>query len=327
MIDMNTKAELRQSAIDVDAQAMDFLIELNLGDWTANDQASLNTWLDESPAHCTAYWRLESVWTRADRLAVLRSSVQDEPVPSTVRRRRMLLGIGIFVVAIFSGVVGYLAYPPRSTVYATAIGEQKSVQFADGSRVDLNTATVVRAEAGTHYRTIELVQGEAVFHVRHNTAHPFIVVAADSRITDLGTEFLVRNDSDRLKVTLIEGRARLESGIAGRTQNHIAILSAGDEAVASAHGFSVVRRTQPELEGELAWQHGELVFHHATLVEVADEYNRYNHRKIVIADSEAGARVINASLPTNDVGAFARMAQNFLGLHVSENSDEIVISR
>ena len=327
MIDRNTKTELRQSAMDVDARAMDFLIERSLGDWAAADRAALNVWLDESPAHRIAYWRLESVWTRADRLAVLRFSTRDESVPSTARRWRTLLGIGILAIAALAAVMSYLVSLPHSTIYATATGEQRSVHFADGTRVDLNTATVIRAAMDTRYRAIELIRGEAVFHVKHNAAHPLIVVAAGSRITDLGTEFLVRNNSGNLKVALIEGRARLESDIAGRAQNHIAILLAGDEAIASVHGLSVVRKTQPELLGELAWQHGELVFHHATLVEVAGEYNRYNRRKIIIADSEAGARIINATLPTNDVDAFARMAQNFLGLHVSENGDEIVISR
>ena len=69
------------------------------------------------------------------------------------------------------------------------------------------------------------------------------------------------------------------------------------------------------------------VFRHTTLADVAAEFNRYNRQKIVIADSAAGSHVINATLPANDVGAFARMAQNFLGLSVEYRDDAVVISR
>ncbi len=70
-----------------------------------------------------------------------------------------------------------------------------------------------------------------------------------------------------------------------------------------------------------------LMFHHTALPDVAAEYNRYNRTKIVIADPQVAALTISATLPTTDVGAFARMAQNFLGLHVEKEGDEVLISR
>ena len=103
-------------------------------------------------------------------------------------------------------------------------------------------------------------------------------------------------------------------------------LKPGDEAVATARDLTITRKSDKQLESELGWQRGVLVFQRATLVDVAREYNRYNSRKIVIADSKAGARLITATLPTNDVASFARMARNFLGLHVEEREGEIVIS-
>jgi transmembrane sensor len=80
------------------------------------------------------------------------------------------------------------------------------------------------------------------------------------------------------------------------------------------------------LQTQLGWRRGILVFHHAALAQVAAEYNRYNDRQIVIADPDVSKLTISATLPTNDVGGFARMAQNFLGLHVQSDADKIVIT-
>lgn len=151
-------------------------------------------------------------------------------------------------------------------------------------------------------------------------------MASGHRITDLGTEFVIRKNGGSLKIALLEGSARLTSADthgAGR----VTILTPGDVAVATALDFSIAHKPLDDLKAELSWQRGVLVFHHATLMDVAKEYNRYNQQKIVIADTDAGARIINATLPATDVGAFARMAQNFLGLNVEYRDDAVVISR
>ena len=206
------------------------------------------------------------------------------------------------------------------------MGGRETIRLADGSRIDLNTNTILRTRFENGQRSVELVTGEALFQIKHDAAHPFSVLAAGHRVTDLGTKFLVREEGKRLKVALMEGSARIAL-VNGGSAGNGAVLTPGDEAIASAQGISIVRKSSEQLDAQLGWRHGVLVFHRATLVEVASEYNRYNSQRIVIADTAAGDRVINATLPTNDVGAFARMARNFLGLHVEKRGNEIVISR
>jgi transmembrane sensor len=70
-----------------------------------------------------------------------------------------------------------------------------------------------------------------------------------------------------------------------------------------------------------------LVFNNAALTDVAAELNRYNQRRVIIADPSLARLKIDASIPTNGVEAFARVARNFLGLKVQSNKSEIVISR
>ena len=47
--------------------------------------------------------------------------------------------------------------------------------------------------------------GEATFTVRHDAAHPFVVVAGDHRVQDVGTTFNLVRDRGRFSVEVIEG--------------------------------------------------------------------------------------------------------------------------
>lgn len=313
-------------ALDVQARAADFLVaRRDRKAWSDKDEEALQAWLSESMAHRIAFWRLESVWDRADRLNALRPLAQPgKPAVPVVQRKATLFiaaAAAIGVIAIGTSTNLWLSQP-SATTYATPVGGRQTVPLEDGSSIELNTNTVLRMKFTNDRRVVELVRGEALFDVKHDSSRPFVVLAANHRVVDLGTKFLVREDGASLKVALIEGSARLEAMDVAKS----AVLLPGDEALATARGLSVTRKSSNEMERELGWQRGVLVFQRTTLVEVANEYNRYNHRKIVIGDAKAGARVITATLPTHDVEGFARMARNFLGLSVSERGTEIVIS-
>lgn len=327
MTDSPAYEKAPDSASNIDAHAMDFILKRNIDDWTAEDQAEFDTWLSQSLAHKTAYWRLNSIWSRADRLTALRPLAPQTTLPSPSRRTTILkVAAAVVLFAGAGGIVSFLLFGPRTQTYATPVGGHKSIELVDGSRIELNTDTVLRARVDAQRRVVELVRGEALFHVKHDAAHPFTVIAAQHRITDLGTSFVVREKNDHLEVTLLEGRARLETTDAQAPVKRVAVLTPGDEAVATPQMMSVTRKSTTALRDQLGWQRGVLVFHRATLMNVANEYNRYNSRKIVIADDVAAARVMSATLPANDLGTFVRIARNFLGLHVEEKNNEIVIS-
>lgn len=316
------------SAADVDVRAMDFILKRHLDDWSARDQAELDSWLTLSFAHKAAYWRLQSVWSRADRLSALRPLSPNRPAPKASSRRGTFLKIAATIVLLAAAgtAADVLISNPTTKTYQTTLGERKNITLADGSRIELNTDTVIRADVNESHRTIELVRGEALFQVHHDVARPFTVLASHHRITDLGTTFVVREKPGRLEVALLEGQARLEAESAKTPSRQVAVLMPGDEAVATPQQISITHKPVADIRDDLGWRRGLLVFHRATLSEVAAEYNRYNEQKIIIADQSAAARTMSATLPVNDLATFARIARNFLGLHVRESKDEIVIS-
>jgi transmembrane sensor len=152
------------------------------------------------------------------------------------------------------------------------------------------------------------------------------VKVAGHLVTDLGTKFLVRADTNRVEVALTEGSARIDSFNAGLNRRSV-VLKPGDVAIAAGKYLSVTKSSRQRLADTLGWRHGVLIFDHTTLAEAADEVNRYNKKKLVIADAEAGRFMIGGTFPTNGVETIAAAAKDFFGLRVDDRGDEILISR
>lgn len=323
MTDTNLRPAVR--AADITEQAANWIERRLRNSWNTQDEAALEAWLDEAPAHRIAFWRLEGAWDETSRLAALRPPAASRsgraPTSTTFPTISKSLAAAAMVIA-----VGYLAWGytgTRDVTYSTGLGERKTLTLADGSRIELNTNTVLRTAMAGGSRKVWLDKGEAYFSVRHDAARPFEVIASGQRITDLGTQFNVRTDGDRLRVAVLQGRVSF-SGKSGETPIE---LAPGETAVAEAGKLSLVRVPTRELADRLSWRSGKLMFHHTPLSEVAAEFNRYNAKKVVVAGDGARDLTINGAFATSDVQAFARIAQTILGLQVDDKGSKIVISR
>ncbi len=310
--------------VDLDAAA--WIERRDFGDWSEEDCIAFDTWLEAAPEHRVAYLRLDTGWQRAEIMTILRPFRPDEQMTVPQRAwpfRRIIAGLTLAIV-IGAAAVTYLMMP-RERVYATDLGGRKTVMLADGSRIELNTDTLLRVSEDARQRTIRLDRGEAYFQVRHDAAHPFVVETGGYRVTDLGTKFSVRTAGSMVEVALVEGRTRLES--ADAAHQHATELMAGDFAIAAAGAISVEKKSVRDLSYNLGWRRGLLIFHNTSLGDAAAEFNRYNTNKLVIGDLDAAKLRINGTFPVHDVGVFARVARDVFGLHVAANENGTVISR
>ncbi len=313
-------------AMQIEAQAAAFLRRRLHGEWAQSDQAALETWLEASDEHCVAYWRLEAAWDKAQRLSATHKPVASEAPPKRRLAPTVLKIAAVFIVAAVLGVAGSrYAFEPHDRTFSTGIGGHETVSFADGSKIELNTNTHLRARMTTDQRIVWLDKGEAYFSIRHDPTHPFIVMVGNHRVTDLGTKFVVRRDSDRLKVAVVQGRVTFDTPDA-QASSQVAVLRPGDVATATAKTISLSKESTEELESQLGWRRGVLVFYDTPLAQAAAEFNRYNRTKIVVAASAAHVPVVG-TFPVGDVEDFTRLAHMALGLTVERRGTETVISR
>lgn len=303
-------------------EASGWLERRDFGSWSADDQAALDAWISQSHAHRIAYLRADASWNRTEMLSALRSFRPERPNAYQVRSRISWKGIAALIVCggIGAGTTLYVQKPqPHYTTYATAIGGHKTVALADGTKIELNTDTMVRLLNGDN-RKVWLDKGEVFFQVHHDAMRPFEVTVGDHKITDLGTKFVIRHQSDDTEVTLVEGSARFDG------QSRSITLMPGDVVVANAEAVSVSRKKPAVMNSELGWRHGVLIFQQISLFAVASELNRYNQKKLVIADAAAGGVKIGGTFRTDDIQAIANAAREVFGLRVDDRGNEIVIS-
>lgn len=317
------------NAKTIEAQAVEWLIARDEHQtWTDENQLQLDAWLAQSPAHLTAFWRVEASWNRTELIADLRPfgfvANRAEPKGSPfLMLFRVAASLSFFAVLGLSTSL-YFSRPEPET-FATPVGGHKIITLFDGSQIELSTDTVLRIGMGGNQRSVALVKGEAFFQIHHDAAHPFTVAVAGHRVTDLGTKFLIRTNGEKLDVSLLEGRARLESESDG--QARAATLLPGDVALATSRSMAVTKRSAQRLLDDLAWRKGILVFDDTSLMDAAAEFNRYNSVKVVIEDPNATRMKINGAIRVNDGEEFARLAKNLFGLRAEQRGNEIVIGR
>jgi transmembrane sensor len=245
---------------------------------------------------------------------------------TTVRQHpKSLLALGASVLLVLLTVVLW-AFLPAGTPYTTAIGGYQRIVLDDGSVLQLNTNTKLRVALTEVERRVQLDHGEAYFEVTHDVARPFIVRAGRRRIVAVGTQFSVRLESGDVRVSVTEGTVRLagdelvgEEGRAGpeapetsRTPDagadprrmhagEAVLLPAGTIVrIASAGTARVEHHPLPEVESQLTWRTGILVFHNQPLGEVVTEINRYNRRHFVIADPALATLSFGGNLKPTD---------------------------
>jgi transmembrane sensor len=309
-------------------RAADWLERADRGDWGADDDAKLEQWLSESPAHRMAYWRVKSAWDRAQRLHVLRAPGADAAKEERASRIRPIVARAAAALVLLAAAgTGALLFKsgPRETAYSTGVGGREVVALTDGSKIELNTNTSLRVRLSKHERSIILEKGEAFFQVKHDASRPFTVLAGNRRVTDIGTKFFVRRYERRFEVALVEGRAQLDAP--DGTIAHPVMLSPGDVVKEKGASFVIQRKPETALANELGWRRGVIVFTHATLAEAAAEFNRYNAAKIRIADPKTARLTIGGTFEADNVDAFARLVRNLLGVKVERRGEDTVISQ
>lgn len=321
MSDVNFSAT-RLSAPDIEDIAADFLTaRRDRTSWTDGDQTKLDDWLNASIRHQVAYFRLEAAVTRAERLRALKpSSVRSREVWPHIFKAAAALSI---IAAIGIASESYFGGPAIST-YQTSVGERETLSLADGSQIELNTDTAVRISRGPRGRKVWLDRGEAYFQIKHDALHPFVVLAGESRVVDLGTKFVLRRFSDHLEATLLEGSARVDAS-QDASAAHSVILKPGDLATVR-EGLVTVSEISPQpLVDKLGWRKGVLTFRYTTLADAAEEFNRYNQTKIVIRDERVAKLTIYGAFALNDALAFADAAQVDFKLRVENHDGKIIL--
>lgn len=243
------------------------------------------------------------------------------------RLPRHMAAAAIAVVAV-ALVLGWRAHSPivHPVAYRTTVGTLETASLADGSEATLSSDSRIVVALSRRERRIDLQRGEAFFHAARDPARPFVVAAAGHQAVAVGTRFAVRRSADGVRVVVTEGLVRLEPapGSGGRRQP-TTLLPAGSVALAGPHGVIVQTGTVDQARQALSWRDGFLAFHNTSLAAAAAEFNRYNARRIVIADPSVGALRVGGNFRWSNAEGFVRLLEQGFPVRAEYGDAEIVL--
>jgi transmembrane sensor len=330
-------------------EAAEWLVEFNSGDPDSAARRRFDAWLRASPEHLRAYLELLPVWEdgallppppgnpsvdeliamgqRAEANVVAIGAHADANVVNTRgRRSRPVLAIAASLLFIcMAGGLTWLYLTHGS--YSTGIGEQRSLVLEDGSTINLNAHSRVRVRFSAGTRAIELIEGQALFHVAKNPARPFIVSIGRTQVRAVGTQFDVNRRKRGTTVTVVEGTVAVDAVASpsretpGESQK---LLNAGEQITVG--GPAAPHTVRANVATATAWTQRRLVFDASTLGEVVEEFNRYNTRRLVLRDRALESFPITAAFSSPDPASLVRFLEAQPTLRIVMTSDEVEIS-
>jgi transmembrane sensor len=313
---------VHESSRQDDDQASIWAIKIDAGELEPTSAAELETWLAGNGRRQGALLRAQAALSFLDRGRALREVVPPLQASFLTRRRMLFAAAGLAALTAGVGTLRVLMSPARR--YSTELGELLRVPLADGSVASINTQSIVDVAMEPTVRQVELARGEAWFQVARDATRPFVVAAGRVRIRAVGTAFSVRRREQGADVLVTEGT--VETWVVG-AEGRKSQLTAGSRAFMADHGPPILAQGTDDIKRTLAWRDGQIALEGETLADAAAEFNRYNSRKIVIADAELGRQRLVGQFRTSDPEAFARAVKTVLGATVAEDSAGLRISR
>jgi len=312
------------------ADAAGWIAKLDRG-LSNQEQAELSSWVNNDALNRKTLFKAASLWDDLGVLNELSALFALDQLPQQ-RRRASLALTGAIAATMLVAFIGWLnftpANPPQNLQYAVAlhtqVGEHKTESLPDGSSVLLNTHTEIDISYSNDVRLITLKSGEAHFDVMHDPARPFIVKAGNSYIRAIGTAFNIHVTQDnQLELLVREGVVSVHNAMPNTTRQTVNLsavtagqnlqVEAGEKMLIKTDAVSRIEKIElANIQAELAWQQGMLVFQGEPLHEALVEVSRYNSVEFRIEDDSIAAIHVAGYYKAGDIdGLLVSLEDNF----------------
>ncbi|URM27162.1 FecR domain-containing protein [Pseudomonas frederiksbergensis] len=186
--------------------AAQWLALLESGSASEQDRANLQRWRDSCVSHEQAWQKAQALRQRfADLPSALALKSLDRPEPG----RRVVLKRVLGAVALMPAAWLISRQLPLEIWQAdlhTATGERKQMQLADGSSLQLNTASAVDVDLQS--RRLKLIEGELSLKVP--SASPLTIHTKFGQIIVNQSEVCVRQEARGCRVSVYSGAVQLQ---------------------------------------------------------------------------------------------------------------------
>jgi transmembrane sensor len=268
------------------------------------------------PNSSPAKWDADRLW--AEQLARAKPAPRVRRIPQMFRRESIGVRAAAAAASVLVFAAGTMLYvksrstpvglPPvaeQAGRYSTTRGQYATVQLTDGSHVTLapQSRLTIPAAFDRGQRDVSL-EGEAIFDVKHDGAHPFRVHANGAQVEDIGTRFDLRAYQSDASVTVAvaEGSVALghdPAASTGRARSGAegVVLKSG-QVGSLDHAGVVSAARSGRVTSILGWSRGTLSFVGRPLPEVLRDIGRWYDLDIRVSDRQLSTRLVTADFST-----------------------------
>ena len=226
------------------------------------------------------------------------------------------------------GYIGYQHSKPKNNVilneYVTLPGEVKEFILSDGTKVWLNSKTVlIAAEPFIEENREVLLIGEGYFEVAHDAGKPFIIKTSNLKTKVLGTHLDVSAYPGDVKteVSLYEGKVE----IADKNLPENKMVMKPGQKVSFSNDEKNFYVKSNELEIPAEWREGILRFYDEDLNSIAQKLERKFSTRIFITDDQAGKLRFTASFDTEPLDKILKLLREAHEFKIEKTTNGIII--
>lgn len=317
------------------------------------DAEALLAWMRADSRNEEQLLKMARMWDKMDVLARLSElfphtsgtgavSVRRMSRPSAIAASFIVVLAGFVMTAGIMNLGKYAPSPTQATAvsaYETAIGDTSTIELRDGSVLTLNTNTRVVVSLGEKQRIVQLKRGEMHIDVAHDPTRPLSVLAAGRIVRAVGTAFSVNIDvARRVEVLVDDGQVQvgvLEQGTSeagqsvtlGSIEGQSLLIAQGERVLLNAGDETVEVLGSEEVEVQLSWLNGNLIFRGESLETAVAEVGRYTAVEFVITDETLQEVRVAGLFKAGDVTGFlSNLEANFDIVYQRADDETILLS-
>lgn len=257
------------------------------------------------------------------------------------RRRVKIIGLLLRYAAVLLigiGVTWFFLSQDRTKQEVTATefykvtvayGSKSTIELPDGSVVTLNSGSTLKypGSFATNHRTV-ILDGEAFFDVKKNSASPFLVKTKDITVRVLGTTFNVKSypDDNLTETTLVTGKVEIlrnradarsdneekplvlapnQKAVFYRESNQLGVANSQtqttDQVMKAPEDLKVLVQNEIKTENITSWKNDILVFNSEPFEDIVKKLERWYNVEVTLKYAKLGPVVFSGKFDKESV--------------------------
>ncbi len=284
-------------------EAIEWISKLNDGILSTEDNQVFIDWVNSSADHRRAYQEMSEVWQLTENVQNIsefrqeaEEALQKEPASES---NKVGLMAAVASIVVFVGILFTQFLPSTVSIeerrLTSLIGETKNIKLDDGSKVILNTNTLIEVVFSNKERSLKLIKGEALFEVAHDQKRPFIVDIGNGYVRAIGTAFNIKKEASNTVITVTEGIVKID-----KPNSNAESIKAikNDQVIVGKQANISVRNI--DITPSLSWIDLQLTYLDTPIENVLNDLSTYFEVPLSVHDDSLKKLTVNGTLNVDD---------------------------